>query len=86
MPSRRMPLCQWKHQSPAALCPDEKTMEQWGIEDERVQLLWASASEGTVLAAAVTRMTEEVRALGPLRWGQKVLKDNGAAHAVLQEA
>ena len=64
----------------------KKTMKQWGIEDERVQLLWASASEGTVLAAAVTRMTEEVRALGPLRWGEKVLKDNGAAHAVLQEA
>jgi len=64
----------------------KNTMKQWGIEDERVQLLWASASEGTVLAAAVNRMTEEVRALGPLRWGEKVLKDNGAAQAVLQEA
>jgi F420-non-reducing hydrogenase iron-sulfur subunit len=65
----------------------KKTMEQWGIEDERVQLLWASASEGTVLAAAVTRMTEEVRALGPLRWGEKVLIDNrAAAYAVIQEA
>jgi len=52
-----------------------KTLEQWGIEQERVQLLWASASEGTILAAAVDRMTEEVRTLGPLRWGEKVLID-----------
>ncbi|RLC99829.1 MAG: methyl-viologen-reducing hydrogenase subunit delta [Chloroflexi bacterium] len=62
-----------------------KTLEQWGIEQERVQLLWASASEGTVLAAAVNRMTEELRALGPLRWGEKVLGDNGAAHLVVEE-
>ena len=63
-----------------------KTLEQWGIEQERVQLLWASASEGTILAATVDRMTEEVRALGPLRWGEKVLGNNGAAHLVVEEA
>jgi F420-non-reducing hydrogenase iron-sulfur subunit len=63
-----------------------KTLEQWGIEPERVQLLWASASEGTVLAAAVDRMTEQIRALGPLRWSQKVLKGNGTAHPVAEEA
>jgi len=62
-----------------------KTLEQWGIEHERVQLLWASASEGTILAAAVNRMTEEVRALGPLRWGEKVLIREEAAHAVVKE-
>lgn len=64
----------------------KNTLEQWGIEKERVQLLWASASEGTVLAAAVDRMTEEVRALGPLRWSEKVLKNEGAAHALVKEA
>jgi len=63
-----------------------KTLEQWGIEPERVQLLWASASEGTVLAAAVDRMTEQIRALGPLRWSQKVLNGNGTAHPVAEEA
>ena len=62
-----------------------KTLAQWGIEQERVQLLWASASEGTILAAAVDRMTEEIRALGPLRWSEKVLGDNGAAHVVVEE-
>ncbi|MFL7812851.1 MAG: hydrogenase iron-sulfur subunit [Anaerolineales bacterium] len=62
-----------------------KTLEQWGIEQERVQLLWASASEGTVLAAAVDRMTEQIKALGPLRWSQKVLGGNGAVHPVAEE-
>jgi len=63
-----------------------KTLEQWGIEQERVQLLWASASEGTILAAAVDRMTEEIRALGPLRWGDKVLKSEDLLHQAVEEA
>lgn len=52
-------------------------LRQFGIEDERVQLVWASASEGNVLAAAVDRMTEQIRALGPLRWRETVLGGNG---------
>jgi len=63
-----------------------RTLEQWGIENERVQLLWASASEGTILAAAVDRMTEEIRSLGPLRWSEKVLGKNGAAYVAVEEA
>jgi len=47
------------------------------IEAERVQLVWASASEGNLLAAAVDRMTEELRALGPLQWRESVLGGNG---------
>ncbi len=43
-------------------------LQQWGIEKERLQIVWASASEGTILAEAVNRMTEEIRALGPLQW------------------
>jgi len=64
----------------------KNTLKQWGIEDQRVQLLWASASEGNKLAAAVDRMTEEVRALGPLRWSEKVLSGNGAALKAVKEA
>jgi hypothetical protein len=30
-------------------------------------------------------MTEEIRALGPLRWSEKVLGNNGAAHLVVEE-
>jgi F420-non-reducing hydrogenase iron-sulfur subunit len=54
----------------------KRMLLQLGLEDERVQLVWASASEGTVLAAAVNRMTEQLRVLGPLRWSETVL--NGA--------
>jgi F420-non-reducing hydrogenase iron-sulfur subunit len=54
-----------------------RLLRQFGIEEARVQLVWASASEGTVLAEAVNRMTEQLRALGPLRWRQTVLGGNG---------
>lgn len=54
-----------------------RLLRQFGIEEARVQLVWASASEGTVLAEAVNRMTEQLRALGPLRWRQTVLSGNG---------
>jgi coenzyme F420-reducing hydrogenase delta subunit len=49
-------------------------LSQLGLEPERVQLVWAAASEGAVLAAAVDRMTEQLRALGPLRWADEVLR------------
>ena len=55
----------------------KRMLKQWGIEAERVQLVWASASEGNILADAVDRMTEEVRALGPLQWRESVLGGNG---------
>ena len=58
-----------------------RMLRQCGIEQERVQLVWASASEGTVLANAVNRMTEQLRALGPLRWRQNVLGGNGHSAA-----
>jgi len=57
-----------------------KMLVQLGVEEERVQLVWASASEGNILAEAVDRMTEEVRALGPLRWKETVISDNGYHH------
>jgi F420-non-reducing hydrogenase iron-sulfur subunit len=60
-------------------------LKQWGIEDERVQLVWASASEGNVLAEAVDRMTEQVRALGPLRWKEAVWSENGREPAKAYE-
>lgn len=55
----------------------KRMLNQWGIEEERVQLVWASASEGNILADAVDRMTEQIRALGPLQWRQLVLGGNG---------
>jgi F420-non-reducing hydrogenase iron-sulfur subunit len=63
----------------------KRLLQQWGIEDERVQLVWASASEGIILAEAVNKMTEQLRALGPLRWKKNVLSDNGHKPIVAAE-
>ncbi len=70
----------------------KRTLAQLGIEEERVQLVWASASEGIVLAEAVDQMTEEVRALGPLHWQQTCLEQqrswpsrSAARRAVVEE-
>jgi F420-non-reducing hydrogenase iron-sulfur subunit len=38
-----------------------------GIEEERVRLEWISASEGDRVQKVCNEMTEQVRALGPLR-------------------
>jgi F420-non-reducing hydrogenase iron-sulfur subunit len=57
----------------------KKMLKQLGVEDDRVQLVWASASEGTVLAAKVDEMTEQVRALGPLNWNETVLGGGNGA-------
>ncbi|OGO38253.1 MAG: methyl-viologen-reducing hydrogenase subunit delta [Chloroflexi bacterium RBG_16_57_11] len=51
----------------------KRVLVQFGIEEQRVQIVWASASEGPLLAKTVDRMTEELRLLGPLRWHEKVL-------------
>lgn len=43
----------------------KKMLSQLGIEDERVRLVWVSASEGDHFAALVNEMTEQIRKLGP---------------------
>ena len=64
----------------------KRMLSQLGVEEERVQLVWASASEGIILAEAVDRMTEEVRALGPLKWQEKVVgRGNGHVKSVQVE-
>lgn len=49
----------------------KKLVEQLGIEHERLQLVWLSASEGKVLASTVDVMTERLKALGPLDTGRR---------------
>jgi F420-non-reducing hydrogenase iron-sulfur subunit len=46
----------------------QRVLTALGIEPSRFQLVWASAAEGVRLAAEIARVTEEVRALGPLNW------------------
>jgi F420-non-reducing hydrogenase iron-sulfur subunit len=43
----------------------KKMLAQFGIEDERVQLQWVSASEGARFATLVDEVTEQIRKLGP---------------------
>jgi len=47
----------------------KRMLEQFGIEPERVRLEWISASEANRFVEVVNEMTEQVRALGPLRLG-----------------
>jgi F420-non-reducing hydrogenase iron-sulfur subunit len=53
----------------------QRTLQSLGLEGGRVKLVWASAAEGAKLAAEITEFVEEIRALGPLDWG------NPARHA-----
>jgi F420-non-reducing hydrogenase iron-sulfur subunit len=53
----------------------QRTIEALGIEPGRFQLVWASAAEGVRLANEIARVTEEVRALGPLNWPAGSLVD-----------
>jgi coenzyme F420-reducing hydrogenase delta subunit len=43
-------------------------LRQMGVEEDRVQLHWASAAEGVKFAETVARVTEQIIALGPLDW------------------
>ena len=52
-----------------------RTLEGMGIEPARIQLVWASAAEGVRLAGEIARVTEEVRALGPLNWPKDLLAE-----------
>ncbi|HWR97190.1 MAG TPA: hydrogenase iron-sulfur subunit [Candidatus Methanoperedens sp.] len=52
----------------------QRLLDQFGLERERVQLVWVAASEGAALAAAVDRMTRQLRALEPLAWTETVLR------------
>lgn len=58
------------------------TLRALGMEDQRIRLQWASAAEGNVLAAAITEMVGQVRAIGPLSWPNFWSEDGGHAEAI----
>jgi coenzyme F420-reducing hydrogenase delta subunit len=64
----------------------QRLLMQFGIEPERVQILWASASEGPKLAEAVNEMTAKLRELGPLQWSRTVLDGGNHRKAQLASA
>jgi F420-non-reducing hydrogenase iron-sulfur subunit len=45
----------------------KRLVKDFGIDPRRLRLEWVSASEGDRFAAVVNEMTEEIRALGPLK-------------------
>ncbi len=45
-----------------------RTLAALGIEPQRIKLIWASAAEGARFADEVSKLVEEIRALGPLNW------------------
>ena len=49
-----------------------RVLEGMGIEPERFRHEWVSAAEGEKFSRLVTEMTEQVRALGPLNWGERL--------------
>lgn len=59
----------------------QRMLAQFGIEPERVKLVWASAAEGVRLAREINKMVEEIRALGPLNWPANI--DVNGSQAVL---
>ena len=61
----------------------KRILKQFGLEDERVRLEWASAAEGPKFAATVTEMTESIRKLGPLDW-KKLAEINGHVETVVE--
>ena len=46
----------------------KRVLRQMGIEEERVQLHWASAAQGVLFAQTVAQMTDQIKQLGPLDW------------------
>jgi F420-non-reducing hydrogenase iron-sulfur subunit len=48
-------------------------LAQYGLEDGRVRLEWISASEGEHFGRVIAETVEKVRALGPLKWADRML-------------
>ena len=44
------------------------TLQQMGIDADRLHLVWASAAEGQQLAREINRIVRQVSRLGPLSW------------------
>ena len=46
----------------------KRTLAPFGINPDRVKLVWASAAEGVRLAKEIGVFVDEIRDLGPLNW------------------
>ncbi|MCO5197096.1 MAG: hydrogenase iron-sulfur subunit [Anaerolineae bacterium] len=62
-----------------------RTLIGFGIEPERVKLVWASAAEGVQLAKQIAGFVDEIRALGPLAWSMPSKQQLDAEPSVMEE-
>jgi F420-non-reducing hydrogenase iron-sulfur subunit len=62
----------------------QHTLKAMGVEEKRVQLVWASAAEGQQLAEAIDKLVADIRDLGPLGWS-KNWDENGERIKALQD-
>lgn len=53
----------------------KQTLRQFGIEEERLKLVWASAAEGHILAEEITKFVETLKKLGPLHWRENLERE-----------
>ncbi len=60
------------------------TLKAMGVEEDRVQLVWASAAEGQQLADAIDKMVAEIKELGPLGWSDN-WAENGERIKALED-
>ena len=58
-----------------------KFLEYTGVEPERVQMSWCSASEGDKFAKVVTEVTKQLREIGPIQLFDKEREVHGAKTA-----
>lgn len=49
-----------------------RVLEEFNVEPERLIHEWVSAAEGDKFARLVRQATQQVRALGPLRWPERL--------------
>jgi len=62
------------------------TVTGLGIDPLRLRLQWASAAEGPQLAAAIDKMVNQLRELGPLSWPDNWQEPEDYRRAVEQVA
>ena len=62
----------------------QHTLRGLGVEEKRVQLVWASAAEGQRLADAIDQLVADVRELGPLHWAGN-WEENGERLQALED-
>jgi len=63
----------------------KRTLEPFGINPQRVKLVWASAAEGVRLAKEISIFVDEIKQLGPLDWPSRLNPESIPDLQVLEE-